>query len=202
MAVNNIYRASFEFTNAAATGPMFFTAHYRTTNVASPISDAAEGQEIADELRDNGNTSYVNIISTTFTFVGVNVIGINKPLVGTSAASGLAGLLSSEALPMRSSPVVKLLTGLRGRSFRGRMFLMAPPETEQASGVLIGSYVSVIENFFGTIQRLSLGASGNIYDQTIFSPTLSNPPTTFIDNLVSASVVNTVMGSQRSRQEV
>lgn len=201
MAVNEIYRASFEFTNPSADGSLFTTAHYRTSAVSTPISNSAEGQEIADDLVADVVADYLDLIEDTFTFVGVNVIGITDPLVGVSASSGSPGLLTTESLSMRSAPVVKLLTGIRGRSFRGRMFLMAPTEANQDGGVMGSAYITDLDTFMASIEVL-VGASSNVYRQTIYSPTLSTPPTIFIDNLVTEAVVNPTLGSQRSRQTV
>lgn len=202
MAVNDIYRASCIFGAVGADGDLVFTVHYRTTNVTTPISRQAEAQEIADELGGNVETVYMPLLPSEITFDKVDVIGITDDTVIASYGSGAVGTDAGQPVPLRSAPVIKLQTGLRGRSFNGRMFLMPPSESQQDGGVLAGNYIAALALFQATIQRISLQPSGNIYDQTIYSRTKSNPPVEYIDNLVSTAIVNPTMGGQRGRQKV
>lgn len=202
MALNDVYRASAIFTHPQGDGDLVFTRHYRTTTVATVVSGVVEAQEIATEYVNNVETQYLPHLPEDYTFVEMNVIGITDPTVTTTLASGLPGLIDGDAVAIRSAPVIKLGTGLRGRSFNGRMFLMAPPEANQDGGVITPAYVTLLEGFLGFILRLSVTVSNNIYDSTIYSPTLSLAQETIVDTLITTQIVNSTMGSQRGRQKV
>lgn len=202
MSVNEIYKASVIFSAPGADGDMVYNLHYRTTEVNSPISNSAEGLEIAQEVADITDDLYLPSLADAFTFERVDVIGITDPLVGQTVVVNLPGESANEVLPFRSAPVVKLLTGIRGRSFRGRVFLMAPAENQQDGGVLGGGTITAIDTYIADLNQLNQQPSTNVYRLTIYSETLSSPPTTFIDNLVATRLVNPTLGSQRRRQEV
>lgn len=202
MAVNDVYRASAIFTSPTADGEMVFTTHFRTVTVNTVISRQQEGQEIADECRDTIDSLYLQEIGADITFQQVNVIGITDSTVGAVATSQSPGTAVGDSMAMRNAPVVKLLTGLRGRSYNGRIYLMPPPESVNAGGVLLASYVTDLETFVTGYRRLSQQPSTNIYDMTIYSPTLSGPSGPIIDNLVETIICNPQLGSLRSRQKV
>lgn len=202
MSVNEVYRASMIFNDPLASGDIVVTSHYRTSSVIVPISNPAEALEIAVEVVGAVNNDLLGLLSTTMTFTEVNVIGITDPFVGVTQVAGGTGSATGEALPMRSSPVVRLNTELRGRSFQGRMFLPTPTEINQAGGVLVPAYITAANIFIAAMQILTGATSGNTYRQTVYSRTLSTPPTIVVDNLVISSTLNATMGSQRRRQTV
>lgn len=202
MALNDVYRASMIYNHPNGDGDLVVTRHYRTTVVNTVVSGAVEAIGIALELNNNTEIQYLPFINDDYTYVECNVIGITDPLVGVTAPSGLPGQLLSAAVALRSAPVIKLSTGVRGRSFNGRNFLMAPSEDRQENGVLTGTHITEIDTYMGFIQRLAVNPENNIYDSTIFSLTLSTPPTIIVDTLVTGHTVNATLGSQRGRQKV
>ncbi len=202
MALNDVYRTSNIFTHPEGDGELIFTRHYRTTTVNTMVSGVLEATDIATELLNNIEVTYLPTLAATFTFVETVVIGITDPTVQFSLASGFPGQAGTEAVALRSAPVVKLGTGLRGRSFNGRMFLMAVTEDRQTGGVLSAPAIAEIDSLMGFIRRLSINVNNNVYDSTIFSLTLSTPPAIIVDTLINSEITNATMGSQRGRQVV
>lgn len=202
MAIDDVYKCSWIFTAPGADDEMVVTAHYRTIDVVNPISGSDEAFEIAQEARIDTENLYRSLITTNVTFVRTDVIGITDPLVTSTSASGLAGTAIGDTMAFRNAPVVKLLSGLRGRNYNGRQFWMAPPESAQNSGVLTVQYQGDIESFVNSLVVFNNVPSGNTYRMTVYSRTLSALQGVIVDSIVTQVVVNSVLGSQRSRQRV
>ena len=202
MTVNQVYRISHVFNAPTADGDMIFNTHYRVTGVVTDTNNAVEGAEVAQEAGDVIAASYMSQLSDVVSYVETRYIGVSDPLVGGSIPRASVGNTTSEPVSWRSCPVVALKTGLRGRSYNGRIFLIAPPESQQNGGVLIAGQLTALQGVMASLLSLTGTVSGNTYDMTIYSPTLSGPTGPILDNIVANAVVRSVMGTQRSRQEV
>ncbi len=200
--LGDIYRCSAVWEAPGADGKMVFTAHFKTQEVQTPIGDFEEATEIAVEAFTTIDLLYLPFISDTFTLEEINVIGISNPLIGVTNPIGATGALAGDTLPLRSAPVAKLTTGLRGRSYNGRMFLLAPLESQQNGGTLTTAYQNALQVFIGGYRRFSQGASGNVYDMAIYSEVLSTAQGQPVANFVANWAVNNTLGSQRGRQRV
>jgi hypothetical protein len=88
------------------------------------------------------------LVAPTMFVESVDVIDLD----GISASSNFAtgggakwtGGGTGDPIPQGAS-VIKLTTTLRGRSHRGRVYLPAVPEGDQANGVLTGSVVATVQ---------------------------------------------------------
>lgn len=201
MAVNDVYKASVIFTSPNAAGEMEFNLHYRTTTVNVPISDSAEALDIAANMSAILQAEYFPVLPDVITLQRIDVVGISDPLVGVSFAVGVVGGDAGDVASFRNAPVMKLGTGLRGRSYNGRAYLMAPVDSRAENGVLTATYVNTTQDTFAALQVITAATSTNEYSLTIYSPTLSAGGPV-LDNLVTSWDMNPKCGSQRSRQDV
>lgn len=202
MSLGDVYRVSSIFEVPGADGKCVFTNHFETVTVNSVISDVAEAQDIATEAVDTIDTLYMPFVSDQFVFEGVKVIGISNPLVGVELAAATAGSDTDDYVSVRSAPIVYYSTGLRGRSYNGRNFLLPCGEAQQNGGTMIASYLSSLLAFITGYRRLSQQPSTNVYDMTIYSKKLSDQSMTVVSNLVTGWGIRDTMGSLRGRQTV
>lgn len=202
MALNDIYRCTFEFSSPTADGNMVWVNHFRTTEVNSVISDLNEAVEIATENVGVVGSLYLQEITSNITFLGCTVVGITKPTVTTQVAVSNPGTAIGESVSMRDAPVIKLGTGLRGRSYNGRIYLMPPPESVNDGGTILASHCTDLETFVNGLKRVSTQPSGNKYDMVVYSRTLSVPPTSYVSTVVTTVSCNPKTGTQKRRMAV
>lgn len=180
---------------------LMFNCHHRTVTVNTVLTDQEEALDIAQELVDTIISTYIPLLGDAITFQEVETIGISNPLVTATIIADTAGALAEQLVSLRSAPVIKLGTGLRGRSYNGRMFFMPPTEQQQSGGVLGATPQANIQLVVTAIRRLSTQPSTNVYDMTVYSPTLTGEGPV-VDNLVTVWSTNNTLGSQRGRQTV
>lgn len=201
MSVNDVYKTTAVFSAPDADGEMVFNMHHRTETVNNPISDLEEAQEIAAAFRSSLELNYLLLIPNSITLVRVDTIGLTNPTIGVSDASGNAGGGGVNPMSYRSAPVAKLSSGLRGRSFNGRIYLMTCDESQQTGGVMLPSYRTSLETAVTLMVVLTGLTSTNVYRGTIYSPTLTGEGP-IVDNIIQTTTVNPRLGTQRSRQDV
>lgn len=120
-------------------------------------------------------------------------IGLYFPLTPT------LGSVSSKSLPNNVALCVSKYTALRGRSFRGRLFLMGMPENSRSTP----SYVT--DAYMGNINTAMSGVLADMisagFPPCVISRYTANAPrTTGIATLVTAlACVDPVLDSQRRR---
>lgn len=200
MALNDVYRVSAVFDAAGADGDLVFTNHYRVAIDNQGFSGAQEADELAQKYSNVLTSEYMQEITTAFILNEVNVIGVTDPTVIHSRSVVVSGSASGDSCPLRTAPVASLKSGLRGRSFNGRMFLMPPPESVQAGGVMIASYVADLELVVFNLRILEASLGSNEYAMVIYSRKLSEEQQTVVTTDVATSLVRTTLGSQRGRQ--
>lgn len=201
MAVNDVYKATAKFDAPDADGEMNFNIHYRTVTVNTPQGDTEEAQAIADTLVNQIALNYVLLMPTPITFLGVDVIGVTNPLIGVTSPASNPGGGGANPVSYRSAPVAKLLTGIRGRSYNGRIYLMTVDESQQTGGVMLPSYTASLQTAVESFRLLTDIATTNEFQATIFSKTLTGTGP-IVDNIVSTIQINPRFGTQRSRQDV
>lgn len=202
MSIGDVFRTSSEFFAGGGDGNMVYTLHYRVTAETGAPSSFENCTDLAIALKDQTELSYLPILSDRITFEGVECVGITDPQAGAQAPSGLQGVQGEEVVSLRSAPVVSLKTGLRGRSFNGRIYLMPPRETQQASGELLATALQDFQNYFTDIREVTGPLFGSTFDVTVYSRKLSEEQSTVVDNLVSQWIVRPRLGSLRGRQNV
>lgn len=201
MPVNSVYRITARFTAPEADGEMNFNVHYRMTANISPVSEIEEATELGQAFNNDVSLNYMSLVPDDVTFIGSYVVGISNPQIGVLVNTSTGGGGGLNPLPYRSAPVLKFLTGTRGRSFQGRIYLMTIDESQQTSGVMLSTYITSIETFAASLLTQIGLVTTNEYSLTIFSPTLTGTGPV-VDNLVTARQLNPQLGSVRSRQNV
>jgi len=201
MAVNDIFAMSMVYDVVGGSGEFVNVLHFRQTAYDGLSSQSAIGISFSGLVDLIAQAHYLPTLSTSITLDRIDWFIVNSPLVGGSSASGVAGAIATELLPLRSAPVVKKITELRGRSYRGRIFLMPELESNCAGGVLTPARIGFLQPYVDALLSISDGA-GNTLQSTVYSPTLSTPPTSYLDNIVQSHQIQAVMGSIRGRQEV
>lgn len=195
MAQQDVYRSTWVFSHGAIDDTMVTTLDYRLSTVADPVSEQVFCQQLADGIRDFVNTNYMPLVPASIKCNKIEVFNLSSNLVGCEALSGEIGSSTGDAVPLRNAPVIAKKTALRGKSFRGRMFMMAPSEAQQNSGALTPAYILALQTFIDSLKLVgSIG--GNQYLATVYSETLT------LDNVIENFQVRDIMGTQKSRQKV
>lgn len=166
-----IYRASF--ISSKATLQVVNTLHVLTGSTLAPQSGDYLPTELADDLYTALGTAYRAHLPDGYTWEKISVTTItdpNEPAQVPTVGEHQVGLLGNRALADTDLPPtlcghVTWLTGLAGRSFRGRMF-MPPIETKGAiSADLIGDLVpySTTLRTFAALVQTGNDAPGGAY---------------------------------------
>lgn len=204
MAVGDVFKLAFLHDVPEADGDVIITHHYRQTGQVTPLVGVPLVQDVVDAWMDEGQTTYLAVLSSLIVLDTIQARGITNPLFGADdavtlsggRAAGISGLTSP-----RNSVVASLRTGLIGRSYRGRFYMPPPNEDDIEASILTGAYQNdLLAYILAAVEVISV-ASGNTYAMTIFSPTLSalGP---IIDNLITSWLVRRQIGSQRRRRPV
>lgn len=196
MALNDIYKASAIFDVGAADGDVVVTHHYRLDNISTALSEPGFCGELASELRLAYETDYLPNIASAFTLDRVDVYNVTQPIYSGTFASGTAGGDTvSDPMAIRNAVVVARKTGLRGRSYNGRMFLPGVVEADQSAGVIFAAFKAQVQVFADGIIDLLTG-NNNRYQGVVYSEKLA------VGTDITAMLVRDVLGSQRGRQKV
>lgn len=195
MAVNDVYQATAVYTSPLVDGDIVNVIHYRLTTLATPKTEDLLCLEIAVEIKD----TYVNELNpslpTDLTLDRVDCFNVDQPTFSNSTLSGDAGDVIGDALPPRNAPVISKKTGLRGRSFRGRMYLPFLSELQQNGGVITPAALVNIQDFADDL-IVETAPSSNQWELTVYSAKLGS------DALVTSMVPRSEMGSVRGRKKV
>jgi hypothetical protein len=200
MAVNDIFEQTWGWT--IGTDDANNVVHFRQTQYDG-VSSRPALCAILNTLVEAGIAAdLLTQLSAGISLDTLDCFVVNSDTDFAASAPALNGSLLGEIVPHRSAPVVTKTTGLRGRSFRGRMFLPSPIEGQQNGGVMTGAHVANLQTFVDNLRIVDDGA-GNFFRMTVYSPTLSDPGmSVFIDNLINVLIVRPVLGSLRGRQDV
>lgn len=200
MPVNDIFQSSINWDIAGE--PAANVVHFRQSEYDGLTSRPALCVILLGLISDSINTFFMPDLGDVITLPTLDCFVVNDPLSEGATSPALTGGDIGDIVSRRTAVVVKKLTGLRGRSFRGRMFLPPPTEGRQANGEITPTYQGIIETWLTDFVQLDDGA-GNVFRFTVFSPTLSTfPAGPFIDNPVSNLIVHLTLGSIRGRQDV
>jgi hypothetical protein len=196
MSVGDIYNVALEFSSAFADGVMVTTYDYRLDSLTVSLTEPEICTLIGDTIVAGWESAYLPLITDEIVFDGVRVFNRSQPTFFGISESGEPGTeLTSESLPMRCAPVVSKRTGLRGRSYRGRNYWMAPPEIYQNQGVMTVAYRASLDSFAGSLLSILLSGAVGTITQVVYSEKLA------IGTTVTSASVNDIVGSVRGRQK-
>lgn len=171
MALNNTYRCSVVYQNTFADGEVVNVLDYVQTSLVSPDSEVGYCTELGSRLSDLIFANYLSILSTLWIVDRIDVYNIDQPTFATSVAVSLAGTSAGDVLGPRNAVLARKLTGLRGRSFRGRAFFPSPKEDQQQAGDLTPAFVTAMQAFVDGLVTVT-AASANVYRLAVRSEKL------------------------------
>ena len=195
MAIGDLFRSSAIYNHPNADGDVVNIFDYVQDEEVSVLSQSAICQEIANAVGALLETEIMASLEEEWVLNRVECFGISDPTASATYVSNTAGTQTGETLPIRSAPVMTKITGLRGRTYRGRTFWPAPGEASQDGGVLLQAWVDVFADA-GEELRLYEGDQMNVYQMVVYSAKLE------IGTRVSNVIVRSTLGSIRGRQAV
>lgn len=182
MAQGDVYNVAMKFEHVLAPEPMLFTIDFAMVLENTPQTETEYMQALGDEINAIILTTYLSLITTSFTHAVTEIYNRTQPQFGLILNAGNAGLVVGDACPLRDTVLVSKQTGFRGRSFTGRMNLMSPPEAEQNSGQLRAPYITSLAAFTDALLEVDDGVTGNTWQAVVWSRTLqvATPITEFV----------------------
>lgn len=190
----NTVRVAMEFTQS---GQVLVNVYH--VSKSSPII-TADMTAIAGIFRDwwigtqrqyhnvNMGLTNVSVVNLTTQFSP----GIELPVVPTSA-----GTVAGDALPLNCALVVEKITALRGRPYRGRVYLGGFTESDQ-SGSIWGA--SLVTNCVASLQSLEDEIELGGYEMVVASRQENNVVrTNGVVTAITGFTANNVVDSQRRR---
>lgn len=171
MALLDIYQAALVFDAPQADGEMVNVIHFQLLNIGTPDTEDGYCVELAQTIVGVVEFFLLPYIATDITFTEVRVFNVNQPTYMGVATSGNPGTGTTEWVGPRVAVVATKRTGLRGRSYRGRMFIPGVQEGQQNAGTLsagaITNYQAYVDNL---VSMLSLAS--NQYIMVVYSAKL------------------------------
>ena len=195
MALNDVYKVSCVFSNTKADGDMVITHHYALAFINTGLSEAGYCEQIAQALKADYETHYLPLISNKYTLERVDAFNVTQPQFQGTSASGTDGSIAgADLVSLRSAIVIAKKSGLRGRRYNGRMFMLAPTEAQQADGDIISSLQTSLQDFCDDHLIKVVAGNLNEYNHIVWSDKFS------IGTPVETYIVRATLGSQRGRQ--
>jgi len=162
------------------------------------------GQALIDEWQAACLTQYQGCSSqlATYDLLSARSIVPDSHVVVEESLTGITGAVSGEVSPNQVAGVITWRTALAGRSYRGRTYIPALPQSYVVSGLLsatgLGNY-----NTFRTAMMTAFAATGSStnFRLGVISRVADGVarPTPLIQ-VVTSSVVRTIPGTQRRRR--
>lgn len=200
MAVDDIFESTWRWD--ANSENLVNVVHYRQTVYDGSTNNPALCVLLLQAVEAIMISHWKPTGSTAVTLEGLDCFVVTDPTSEGTEPASVTGDAIGDLVPIRSAPVGKKNTVLRGRSFSGRLFLPPITEAQQAGGVIVGAHRAILDTLLENLRILTDGA-GNTWRMTVYSPTLSNPPTdVFVDTVCQSIIVQVNLGSIRRRQEV
>jgi hypothetical protein len=173
--------------------------HYVVSGV---VGGGPSEKFIADELSLGISTRYVSWFNADTAFLGVKLQAISptrRPAV-TSTSGAINGAVVSDALPDQVAAVVKLRSGMVGRSKRGRMYLAGFTEADNtaSNSVSAGTQLAISVLMTYMLQPISVTNAGAvaILNPVIFSRKLG----THVP--IASYAIHTEWGTIRKRSQI
>jgi hypothetical protein len=196
MAAFDVYNTVWVFSHPNAEDVMTTGLDFRLVGVGAATTEQQWMEDLNDAIIADLTSDYLPLLDNSFQLEKIDTFNINQPTFGTSTVVNLPGGIAGSSVSLRSAPVITKRTALRGRSFRGRMYMMACPEINQANGVLDAAYIAGLGTLVGKLQTVVGPTFAGTYNSTVYSAKLDS------DQPINGFEVRTKMGSVRKRQEV
>ena len=153
MAVGDIFKLAVIWKTVDERSSFVNTFHYRQE---TDLIFDEPGEDLVQAFKAEAQAPYRNLVTSVALITQYSVYGITNPLyVYEESPTPVAGTVSGEALPLQDAAVITWRTGLAGRSRRGRTYLPPTGESNQNGGVLIGSYLALMDTFANVAKVLN-----------------------------------------------
>lgn len=196
MAQQDVYQCTWVFSHPEAAGDMTFSIDYRLSSVVLPRTEIEYASDLADALIPYTEAEYLPTLPASITFERIDVRNRQQVQYVAIGTSGLPGDVASEPGSLRGAVVASKRTGLAGRSYRGRLYLMHPGEASIDAGVITLATRGAIDAFLEGMKLVTGPGGQNDYLATVWSETLQ------LDNPIIEFLMRRKLGSQRGRQSV
>lgn len=161
MATGDIFKLAVVWKTVDERATFVNTFHFRQEN---ELAVDEPGKDLVDAFENFALPSYRAMVTSIARIVQYSVYGITDPLyVYEDSPLPAAGLVSGEALPLQTSPIITWRTGLAGRSRRGRTYLPPTGESQQNGGVLLASFLDLMDDFADNVKVLNALAVNPLY---------------------------------------
>lgn len=105
------------------------------------------------KARVTAQISLVKIIMTDLTTE-------SSPKVEHAVSPAIAGTAAGDALPANCAAEITLVTGLRGRSYRGRIYIPGVPDTSATASSWNAGFITSLSGAFANFITVTYGAGG------------------------------------------
>lgn len=195
MAIGDVYRVSIIFSSDLFDGDAVNVLDYTQTVVVIAKTEPQFCSELAAEVGNEYVDNYLSDVGDEITLERVECFNVTQPTFQAAVQFNTPGSLADQLVSPRSAVVVSKNSGLRGRSFNGRMFLLPPGESQQDGGELTPAFETIVQTFVTGLILLIL-SNLNQYKLVVFSQKLG------LDTLVATMIVRSILGTIRGRRKV
>lgn len=196
MSQGNTYQCSVIFDSPNVDGDMVNVLHYILTDEQTPLDEDLFCLEVAELVGAVYVAGYSPSGTNETELDRVDCFNVDQPTFANTAVVNQAGTVTDPSGSIRAAPVISKKTGLRGRSFRGRMFLPYPTESQTTEGQLEAAFQTNMQSFADDLIIVTDGTTANQYKLAVRSEFLS------VSTLVTSMIVRSDMGSIRGRKQV
>lgn len=195
----DVINVVFSGTYGSSATPWSMVKDYRITAINTAGSLQAWLGTTAMSYTTAWVTQLLAQMADDFTFDRVEAFNRNDLTEEAALTVDIDGTGNTDNLPLRVAAVILKETGLRGRSYFGRMSFPAMLAAAQDNGVLEAAFVGLLTTWAAAIRVI--GDATNQGHLTVYSPTLSTDDVVF-NTLVTGFNIRNVLGSIRGRQPV
>lgn len=187
-----------------STKPCIQVMHFRSL---SPVGGGA-AQTLAQGMLAVMSAELLACCSADYTLVSATCKFIDDPLaIVATELDGGVGTVSTDRKSSLNSVVVRKLTTIPSRSYRGSMHFGAVPESFTTKDILNGTGTTAygtLVTAFGTLVSSGLSDGFNDFFPVVLSSILSDrvaSPSVFTGANITAYFLNTVLGSMVRRKQ-
>lgn len=192
MAVNSIYELTVRYVNNEASTEFDNVLHYRAGGVT--VFDT-QAEDLIEAFRAFAEAELLAAISNQVLIRQYRVIGVTDPTeFAESSVLDLQGSQVGDVLPYQAAQTLIKRTGLRGRSFMGRMQLPPASESAQSDSRWTAGQLALMQAVGDSIIQVGGGVLTAVYALQVYSRTL------LVGTPVTSVSVQGIVGGQQSRK--
>lgn len=181
----------------AGSNNLSVTSHWQGQSGVLPSDYTALAASIGSEWR----TNIQPLLSISCDYIDTTVYDLNSeasPVYTDNAGTGAPGMRTGDIAPLNCAMIATMRTNLRGRSYRGRMYIPALGELDLSSTDWNSAAVSAMQSGLDT-WRANVEAA-TVFSLSVASRVLGGTPRTLgLMTPVSDILVRSYIGTRRKR---